>query len=66
MKILFGHLWMVSLYFPSVPTLSADSAHILKEGGFEIMYLASLSPFLLKAEFLYERKLMFKRVYLSI
>lgn len=43
-KIPFGHLWVVSLYFLSVRTLSADSSNILKEGGFEIKFLASLKP----------------------
>lgn len=43
-KLPFGHLWMVSLYFLSVRTLSADRANILKEDGFEIKFLASLKP----------------------
>lgn len=42
MKLAFGHLWMVSLYFLSVRTLSADSSNILTEDAFEL--LASLKP----------------------
>lgn len=49
MKIPFGHLWMVLLYFLSVPTLSADGSHILKEDSFEIMFLASLKALSLKS-----------------
>lgn len=30
MKIPFGHLRMVELYFLSAPTLSADGSHILR------------------------------------
>ena len=49
MKTPFGHLWMVLLYFLSILSLSADSANILKEGGFEIIFSASLKALSLKS-----------------